>query len=51
MQVAFHTESVPEKNTAISTMGANSLGLLSSSSNLRTGQSGVISHKTQNENY
>ncbi len=51
MQVAFHTESVPEKNTAISTMGAHSLGLVSSSSNFRTGQSGVISHKTQNENY
>ena len=32
-------------------MGAHSLGLVSSSSNFRTGQSGVISHKTQNENY
>lgn len=51
MQVAFHTDSIPEKNSAVSTIGAHSLGLVSSNSNFRTGQSGVMSHKNQNENY
>jgi hypothetical protein len=51
MQVAFHTDSISERNSAISNMGAHSLGLVSSNSNFRTGQSGVMSHKNQNENY
>lgn len=51
MQVAFQTDNVSEKNSAISTMGAQSLRIVNSNSNFRTGQSEVMSHKTQNENY
>ena len=51
MQVAFHSENLPDKNSAVSTRGGHSLGLLNSSSNFKTGQTSIQSHKSQNENY
>jgi hypothetical protein len=51
MQVAFQTENVSEKNPATSTMASDPLRLLSSNLNFRNSQSGLMSHKAQNENY
>ena len=51
MQVAFHSENISEKNSAVSTRGVHSLGLLNSSSNFKTGQTSIQTHKSQNENY
>ena len=51
MQVAFHSENISDKNSAVSTKGVHSLGLLNSSSNFKTGQTSIQTHKSQNENY
>jgi hypothetical protein len=51
MQVAFQTENISEKSSAVATRGGHSLGLLSSSSNFKTGQSSIQTHKSHNENY
>ena len=51
MQVAFQTDNVSEKNPATSTVASDSLRLVSSTLNFRNSQPGLMSHKTQNENY
>jgi len=51
MQVAFQTDNVSEKNPATSTTASDSLRLVSSNLNFRNSQSGLMSHKAQNENY
>ena len=51
MQVAFQTDNIPEKNSAASTMASQSLRLVSSNPNFRNNQSGLTSHKAQNEHY
>lgn len=51
MQVAFQTDNVSEKNPTTSTTASESLRLVSSNLNFRNSQSGLMSHKAQNENY
>lgn len=51
MQVAFQTDNISEKKTILPTRSVNSLGLLNSTSNFKTGQTSIQSHKSQNENY
>tara|TARA_X000000950_G_scaffold285296_1_gene390827 strand:- start:465 stop:797 length:333 start_codon:yes stop_codon:yes gene_type:complete len=51
MQVAFQTDQISEKSSTVATRGGHSLGLLNSSSNFKTGQSSIQTHKSHNENY
>ena len=51
MQVAFQTDNISEKNTTVASRSGHSLGLLSSSSNFKTGQTAIQAHKSQNESY
>ena len=51
MQVAYQTDTISEKKSAVSTTGAEAHRLVSSKSNFKNDQTGIMPHKTQNENY
>ena len=51
MQVAFQSENISEKTPRFLTGDSTPLGLLNSSSNFKTGQTSIQTHKSQNENY